>query len=74
MFLVDVVKEFLGSYEVVLVFLDFCLGDCNGVELFEWMRVYGYCMFFFVMMGYGDIFGVVEVVKKGVDNYLFKFV
>lgn len=65
-------KEFLGSHEAALVLSDFRLGDCNGVELLEWMRAHGYRMPFLVMTGYGDISGAVEAVKKGADNYLPK--
>ncbi|WP_308761573.1 sigma-54 dependent transcriptional regulator [uncultured Bacteroides sp.] len=68
----DAAKEFLGNHEVALVLSDFRLGDCNGVELLEWMRAHGYRMPFLVMTGYGDIPGAVEAVKKGADNYLPK--
>ena len=68
----DAAKEFLGSHEAALVLSDFRLGDCNGVELLEWMRAHGYRMPFLVMTGYGDISGAVEAVKKGADNYLPK--
>ena len=68
----DAAKEFLGSHETALVLSDFRLGDCNGVELLEWMRAHGYRMPFLVMTGYGDIPGAVEAVKKGADNYLPK--
>ena len=64
----DAAKEFLGSHEAALVLSDFRLGDCNGVELLEWMRAHGYRMPFLVMTGYGDISGAVEAVKKGADN------
>ena len=49
----DAAKEFLGSHEAALVLSDFRLGDCNGVELLEWMRAHGYRMPFLVMTGYG---------------------
>ena len=65
-------KEFLSDHEVDLVLSDFRLGDCNGVELLEWMRAHGYRMPFLIMTGYGDIPGAVEAVKKGADNYLPK--
>lgn len=68
----DAAKEFLGNHEVDLVLSDFRLGDCNGVELLEWIRTHGYHMPFLVMTGYGDIPGAVEAVKKGADNYLPK--
>lgn len=68
----DAAKEFLGNNRVGLVLSDFRLGDCNGVELLEWMRAHGYRMPFLVMTGYGDIPGAVEAVKKGADNYLPK--
>lgn len=68
----DAAKEFLGNNGVDLVLSDFRLGDCNGVELLEWMRAHGYRMPFLVMTGYGDIPGAVEAVKKGADNYLPK--
>lgn len=68
----DAAKEFLGNHEVDLVLSDFRLGDCNGVELLEWIRTHGYRMPFLVMTGYGDIPGAVEAVKKGADNYLPK--
>ena len=68
----DAAKEFLGNNGVGLVLSDFHLGDCNGVELLEWMRAHGYRMPFLVMTGYGDIPGAVEAVKKGADNYLPK--
>ena len=68
----DAAKGFLGSHEAALVLSDFRLGDCNGVELLEWMRAHGYRMPFLVMTGYGDISGAVEAVKKGADNYLPK--
>lgn len=68
----EAAKEFLGNNGVGLVLSDFRLGDCNGVELLEWMRAHGYCMPFLVMTGYGDIPGAVEAVKKGADNYLPK--
>ena len=68
----DAAKEFLGNNGVGLVLSDFRLGDCNGVELLEWMRAHGYRMPFLVMTGYGDIPGAVEAVKKGADNYLPK--
>lgn len=67
---VNSAKEFLSDHEVDLVLSDFRLGDCNGVELLEWMRVHGYRMPFLIMTGYGDIPGAVEAVKKGADNYL----
>lgn len=35
---VNSAKEFLSDHEVDLVLSDFRLGDCNGVELLEWMR------------------------------------
>lgn len=38
---VNSAKEFLSDHEVDLVLSDFRLGDCNGVELLEWMRVHG---------------------------------
>lgn len=38
---VNSAKEFLSGHEVDLVLSDFRLGDCNGVELLEWMRVHG---------------------------------
>lgn len=41
---VNSAKEFLSDHEVDLVLSDFRLGDCNGVELLEWMRVHGYRM------------------------------
>jgi putative regulatory protein len=69
---VNSAKEFLSGHEVDLVLSDFRLGDCNGVELLEWMRVHGYRMPFLIMTGYGDIPGAVEAVKKGADNYLPK--
>lgn len=68
----EAAKEFLGNNGVGLVLSDFRLGDCNGVELLEWMRAHGYRMPFLVMTGYGDIPGAVEAVKKGADNYLPK--
>lgn len=71
-FSADAAKEFLGNNGVGLVLSDFRLGDCNGVELLEWMRAHGYRMPFLVMTGYGDIPGAVEAVKKGADNYLPK--
>ena len=64
----DAAKEFLGSHEAALVLSDFRLGDCNGVELLEWMRAHGYRMPFLVMTGYGDISGAVEAVKKGIGS------
>lgn len=69
---VDAAKEFLSTHKVDLVLSDFHLGDCNGVELLEWMKAYGYRMPFLIMTGYGDIPGAVEAVKKGADNYLPK--
>jgi two-component system response regulator HydG len=69
---VNSAKEFLNGHEVDLVLSDFRLGDRNGVELLEWMRVHGYRMPFLIMTGYGDIPGAVEAVKKGADNYLPK--
>ena len=69
---VNSAKEFLSDHEVDLVLSDFRLGDCNGVELLEWMRVHGSRMPFLIMTGYGDIPGAVEAVKKGADNYLPK--
>lgn len=69
---VDSAKEFLSSNEVNLVLSDFRLGESNGVELLEWMRMQGYRMPFLIMTGYGDIPGAVEAVKKGADNYLPK--
>lgn len=69
---VNSAKEFLSDHEVDLVLSDFRLGDCNGVELLEWMRTHGYRMPFLIMTGYGDIPGAVEAVKKGADNYLPK--
>lgn len=69
---VNSAKEFLSDHEVDLVLSDFRLGDCNGVELLEWMRAHGYRMPFLIMTGYGDIPGAVEAVKKGADNYLPK--
>lgn len=69
---VNSAKEFLSGHEVNLVLSDFRLGDCNGVELLEWMRAHGYRMPFLIMTGYGDIPGAVEAVKKGADNYLPK--
>ena len=69
---VNSAKEFLSCHEVDLVLSDFRLGDCNGVELLEWMRVHRYRMPFLIMTGYGDIPGAVEAVKKGADNYLPK--
>ena len=69
---VDAAKEFLSTHKVDLVLSDFRLGDCNGVELLEWMKAYGYRMPFLIMTGYGDIPGAVEAVKKGADNYLPK--
>lgn len=69
---VDTAKEFLRAHEVDLVLSDFRLGDCNGVELLEWMKAYSYRMPFLIMTGYGDIPGAVEAVKKGADNYLPK--
>lgn len=69
---VNSAKEFLSGHEVDLVLSDFRLGDCNGVELLEWMKAYGYRMPFLIMTGYGDIPGAVEAVKKGADNYLPK--
>ena len=69
---VNSAKEFLSGHEVDLVLSDFRLGDCNGVELLEWMRVHRYRMPFLIMTGYGDIPGAVEAVKKGADNYLPK--
>ena len=36
---VDAAKEFLSTHEVGLVLSDFRLGENNGVELLEWMRV-----------------------------------
>lgn len=68
----DAAKDFLRNHEAGLVLSDFRLGDCNGVELLEWMRAHGYRMPFLVMTGYGDIPGAVEAVKKGSDNYLSK--
>ena len=61
---VNSAKEFLSGHEVDLVLSDFRLGDCNGVELLEWMRVHGYRMPFLIMTGYGDIPGAVEAVKE----------
>lgn len=69
---VDAAKEFLSTHKVDLVLSDFRLGDCNGVELLEWMKARGYRMPFLIMTGYGDIPGAVEAVKKGADNYLPK--
>lgn len=69
---VDSAKEFLSGNGVDLVLSDFRLGDCNGVELLEWMKTRGYRMPFLIMTGYGDIPGAVEAVKKGADNYLPK--
>lgn len=69
---VDSAKEFLSNNEVNLVLSDFRLGESNGVELLEWMRMQGYRMPFLIMTGYGDIPGAVEAVKKGADNYLPK--
>ena len=69
---VNSAKEFLSGHEVDLVLSDFRLGDCNGVELLEWMKAHGYRMPFLIMTGYGDIPGAVEAVKKGADNYLPK--
>lgn len=69
---VNSAKEFLSDHEVDLVLSDFRLGDCNGVELLEWMRAHGYRMPFLIMTGCGDIPGAVEAVKKGADNYLPK--
>ena len=69
---VNSAKEFLSDHEVDLVLSDFRLGDCNGVELLEWMRAHGYRMPFLIMTGYGDIPDAVEAVKKGADNYLPK--
>lgn len=69
---VNSAKEFLSGHEVDLVLSDFRLGDCNGVELLEWMKAHGYRMPFLIMTGYGDIPGTVEAVKKGADNYLPK--
>lgn len=69
---VDAAKEFLSTHEVGLVLSDFRLGENNGVELLEWMRVQSYRMPFLIMTGYGDIPGAVEAVKKGADNYLPK--
>ena len=69
---VNSAKEFLSDHEVDLVLSDFRLGDRNGVELPEWMRVHRYRMPFLIMTGYGDIPGAVEAVKKGADNYLPK--
>lgn len=65
-------KEFLRNNEVDLVLSDFRLGDCNGVELLEWMKSHGYRMPFLIMTGYGDIPGAVEALKRGADNYLPK--
>ena len=69
---VDAAMEFLSTHEVGLVLSDFRLGENNGVELLEWMRVQSYRMPFLIMTGYGDIPGAVEAVKKGADNYLPK--
>ena len=69
---VDSAKEFLCGCEVDLVLSDFRLGDCNGVELLDWMKAQGYRMPFLIMTGYGDIPGAVEAVKRGADNYLPK--
>ena len=69
---VDAAKEILSTHKVDLVLSDFRLGDCNGVELLEWMKARGYRMPFLIMTGYGDIPGAVEAVKKGADNYLPK--
>lgn len=69
---VNSAKEFLSGHKVDLVLSDFRLGDCNGVELLEWMKAHGYRMPFLIMTGYGDIPGAVEAVKKGADNYLPK--
>lgn len=69
---VNSAKELLSGHEVDLVLSDFRLGDCNGVELLEWMKAHGYRMPFLIMTGYGDIPGAVEAVKKGADNYLPK--
>lgn len=69
---VNSAKEFLSGHEVDLVLSDFRLGDCNGVELLEWIKAHGYRMPFLIMTGYGDIPGAVEAVKKGADNYLPK--
>lgn len=69
---VDSAKEFLSNNEVNLVLSDFRLGESNGVELLEWMRMQGYRMPFLIMTGYGDIPGAVKAVKKGADNYLPK--
>lgn len=69
---VNSAKEFLSDHDVDLVLSDFRLGDCNGVELLEWMKAHGYRMPFLIMTGYGDIPGAVEAVKKGADNYLPK--
>lgn len=69
---VDAAKVFLESHEVDLVLSDFRLNDSNGVELLEWMKAQGYRIPFLIMMGYGDIPGAVEAVKKGAADYLPK--
>ena len=69
---VDAAKEFLINHEVALVLSDFRLGDSNGVELLEWMKIQRYRIPFLIMTGFGDIPGAVEAVKKGADNYLPK--
>lgn len=38
---VNSAKEFLSDHEVDLVLSDFRLGDCNGVELLEWIQRFG---------------------------------
>ena len=59
---VNSAKEVLSGHKVDLVLSDFRLGDCNGVELLEWMRAHGYRMPFLIMTGYGDIPGAVVVI------------
>lgn len=71
---VNSAKEFLSGHEVDLVLSDFRLGDCNGVELLEWMKAHGYRMPFLIMTGYGDIPSAVEAVRIWADNYLPKSV
>ena len=69
---VDNAKEFLDNHDVDLVLSDFRLDNGNGMELLEWMKILGYRLFFFIMIGFGYIFGVVVAVKYGAVDYLPK--
>ncbi|NIT52652.1 MAG: response regulator, partial [candidate division Zixibacteria bacterium] len=57
-----------GTFD--LCFLDYRLGELNGLEILMWMRKRGYRMPVIILTGQGDQEVAVQAMKAGAHDYL----